>query len=218
MQIPISTTPEFDFNGWSQSLIAEFGAHILAAQPEALQLEDFLCQVENDLSRGLSAVDQRRIACGVGCGACCCVNVAILQPEAHNIAAHLHRTCSVAELNELRVRMEQMLVVICGLDDEERIATSQPCVFLDQQGSCSIYPVRPVLCRSITSTCASACRAALQYSMFEEPQPIMMNMFQKKLMETAFTALARMWQESGGDDRSQELTAAVFPLLHHLKS
>ncbi len=215
MQIPTCTTAEFDFNAWGQGLIAEFGAHVRDVQPEGLQLEDFFCRVESDLSRGLSVADQSHIACGAGCGACCCVNVATLQPEAHNIAAYLRRTCSATELDELSTRMGQVLVMICGLDDEERIATSQPCVFLDPQGSCSIYPVRPLLCRSITSTCASACRAALQLDMFKEPQPVMMNMFQKELMETAFTALARMWQEGGGDGRSQELTAAVYPLLHH---
>ncbi|MDD2557549.1 MAG: YkgJ family cysteine cluster protein [Desulfuromonadaceae bacterium] len=214
MQILTSTTTEFDFYVWSQSLIAEFGAQVMSVQPEQLRLEDFLGRVEKVLSRGLSGEDQRHIACGAGCGACCCVNVATLQPEAHNIVAHLRSTCSAAELGEWSSRMEQMLAMICGLDDEERIASSQPCVFLDQQGRCSIYPVRPLLCRSVTSTCASACRAALQLSMFEEPQPIMMNMFQKELMETAFTALALMWCEGGGDGRSQELTAAVYPLLH----
>ncbi len=213
MQIPASTTAEFDFNVWSQGLIAEFGAHVMTAQPEALQLEYFLCQVEDDLCSGLNTEDRDRIACGAGCGACCCVNVATLQPEAHNIATYLRSTRSVAELRELSTNMEQVLIVIRGLDDDERIATSQPCVFLDQHGSCAIYPVRPLLCRSITSTCANACRSALQFSMFEEPQPIMMNMFQKKLMETAFTTLAQMWHEGGGDGRSQELTAAVYPLL-----
>ncbi|MDY0212056.1 MAG: YkgJ family cysteine cluster protein [Desulfuromonadaceae bacterium] len=215
MHIPTCTTSAIDFNAWGQSLIVQFGAHVTGARPEALQLEEFLCQIEKDLSNGLSVEDRSHIACGAGCGACCCINVATLQPEAHNIAAYLGRTCSTTELDELSTRMGQVLVRICGLDDEERIATCQPCVFLDQQGSCSIYPVRPLLCRSVTSTCASACRAALQFDMFEEPQPIMMNMFQKELMETAFTALARMWQEGGGDGRSQELTAAVYPLLHY---
>jgi hypothetical protein len=51
--------------------------------------------------------------------------------------------------------------------------------------------------------------------MFEEPAGILMNMFQKELMDTAFTALATMWETSGGDSRSRELTAAVYPLLQH---
>jgi len=49
--------------------------------------------------------------------------------------------------------------------------------------------------------------------MFEESATVVMNMFQKDLMDTAFNALAHMCEEVGGDSRSRELTAAVYPLL-----
>ncbi|MDY0291082.1 MAG: YkgJ family cysteine cluster protein [Desulfuromonadaceae bacterium] len=213
MQTLTSTTPEFDFNTWGQKLHSSFQGHIDAAAPVQLSLKEFLQQVEGELCAGLHASDSEMIACNAGCSACCRVNVATLVPEAYNIAAYLRHTRSAAELARLRAQMRQMLVVIGGLDDDERIATNQPCVFLDQEGSCSIYPVRPLLCRSITSTSAEACRAALGWTMFEEPSSVMMNMFQKELMDTAFTALAQIWHESGGDSRSRELTAAVYPLV-----
>jgi Fe-S-cluster containining protein len=213
MQTRNTTTAEFDFHAWSQTLINRFRPCVVASTPTQLILEDFLNQVESDLSTGLKASDGGMIACSAGCGSCCRVNVATLRPEAHNIAAYLRRTRTAAELDQLDQRMRQLLVVISGLDDDERIATHQPCVFLDQHGNCSIYPVRPILCRSITSTCADACRAALCDNMFEETGAVMMNIFQKDLMDTAFTVLAQLWQENGGDSRSIELTAAVYPLL-----
>jgi len=217
MQTLTSTTPEFDFHTWSQSLMARFRPHVVNVTPEQLSLEDFLRQVENELSAGLSASDSDMIACTAGCGSCCRVNVATLSPEAHNIAAYLRLTCSAAELEQLRGRMHRMLVVISGLDDDERIATNQPCVFLDHLGSCSIYPVRPLLCRSVTSTCADTCRAALSCDMLDESGSgtVVMNLFQKDLMDTAFNTLAQLWNERGGDSRSRELTAAVYSMLQH---
>jgi Fe-S-cluster containining protein len=187
----------------------------MGASPEQPTLEEFLDQVENELRAGLRASDRDMIACSAGCGSCCRVNVATLSPEAHNIAAYLCHAWSAAELDELREQMRRMLVIVSGLDDDERIATNQPCVFLDEQQSCSIYPVRPLLCRSITSTCVDACRAALCWNMFEESGTVVMNMFQKDLMDTAFNTLAQMWEERGGDSRSRELTAAVYPLLQN---
>ena len=62
-----------------------------------------------------------------------------------------------------------------GYYEEERIMARQPCAFLDGSGSCSIYPVRPLLCRSITSTDADACREALSMLALGENQPISYN-------------------------------------------
>lgn len=211
----ISTTPEFDFHSWSRNLKSRFAPGVAGAAPVPQLLSDFLDQVENELSIGLSASDRDMIACSAGCGGCCRVNVATLSPEAHNIAAYLRCTRSSCELEGLREQMRRMLVVISGLDDDERIATNQPCVFLDEEQNCSIYPVRPLLCRSITSTCAEACRTALCSSMFEESATVVMNMFQKDLMDTAFNTLAQLCEESGEDSRSRELTAAVYALLQH---
>ncbi|MFN2257369.1 MAG: YkgJ family cysteine cluster protein [Desulfuromonadaceae bacterium] len=215
MQTLISTTPKFDFQIWGQRLMARFRSHVVATDSDQLTLEDFLHQVEDELNAGLSVSDHDMIACTAGCGSCCRVNVAILSPEAHNIAAYLRRTCTASELKQLCMRMRQMLVAINGLDDDERIATNQPCAFLNEERSCSIYPVRPLLCRSVTSTCAEACRAALRSNIFEERGTVVMNLFQKDLMDAAFNTLAQLWHESGGDSRSRELTAAVYPLLQH---
>lgn len=215
MQSLTSTTPEFDFRTWGETLITRFRSSKGDATLRPLPLKEFLLYIEEELSAGLRESDSDMIACKAGCGSCCRVNVATLIPEAHNIAAYLRRTRSAAALEELCGRMRQMLVVISGLDDDERIATNQSCAFLDQHGSCSIYPVRPLLCRSITSTCAEACRAALRCYMLNESGTVVMNMFQKDLMDTAFNTLAQLWHESGGDSRSRELTAAVYPLLQH---
>nr|WP_320049867.1 YkgJ family cysteine cluster protein [uncultured Desulfuromonas sp.] len=170
-------------------------------------------RVESDLEQCLTSDDRRRVACKAGCGSCCRVNVAVLRPEAVNIARYLHKTRNTQELRLLKKQMRALCVAISGLDDDERIAVRKNCVFLDDAGSCSIYPVRPLLCRSITSTSAADCRDALAMQVFGESKPVMMNLIQKNLMNVAFQGLASALEDYGHTSQGQELTAAVLSVL-----
>ena len=176
-------------------------------------MEQLINQVEYDLERCLTDEDRCRVACRAGCGSCCRVNVAVLRPEAVNIARYLQQTLSTRELRELKQQMKALCVAISGLDDDERIAVRKNCVFLDDAGSCSIYPVRPLLCRSITSTSAADCREALAMQVFGESKPVLMNLMQKNLMNVAFQGLASAMEDHGLDAHGQELTAAVLAVL-----
>ncbi len=176
-------------------------------------MELLIDRVEYDLEQCLTNEDRRRVACQAGCGSCCRVNVAVLRPEAVNIARYLQKTRSTRELRELRQQMKALCVAISGLDDDERIAVRKNCVFLDDAGSCSIYPVRPLLCRSITSTSAADCREALAMQVFGESKPVLMNLMQKNLMNVAFQGLASAMEDNGLDAHGQELTAAVLAVL-----
>ncbi|WP_321533028.1 YkgJ family cysteine cluster protein [uncultured Desulfuromonas sp.] len=176
-------------------------------------MQHLIDRVEDDLERRLTHEDRCRVACQAGCGSCCRVNVAVLRPEAVNIADYLQKTRSAAELRDLKQRMKALRIAISGLDDDERIAVRKNCVFLDESGSCSIYPVRPLLCRSITSTSAADCRDALAMHVFGESKPVMMNLMQKNLMNVAFQGLASAMEDQGLDAHGQELTAAVLAVL-----
>lgn len=175
-------------------------------------------RVESDLEQRLTAEDRRRVACKAGCGSCCRVNVAVLRPEAVNIARYLHKTHTTQTLRLLKKQMRTLCVAISGLDDDERIAVRKNCVFLDDSGSCSIYPVRPLLCRSITSISAADCRDALAMQVFGESRPVMMNLVQKNLMNVAFQGLASALEDSGYTSQGQELTAAVLSVLVEMES
>lgn len=155
----------------------------------------------------------KHMACREGCSICCQVNVAVLPPEAASIAGFLKSSLSTGELEELREKMHSLLNSIKYLTDDERLFVNQKCAFLTKSGSCGIYPVRPLLCRSITSADADACREAITMVALDKGVMVPMNISQKTIMDTAFKALAEGLEEAGIDSASREITEAVADLL-----
>lgn len=153
------------------------------------------------------------IDCRAGCGTCCALNVAVLFPEVVNIVDFIRTRMPREEQQALQGRIAELFGKVRWLDDEERIFLQQSCAFLDEAGSCSIYPVRPLICRSITSIDAAHCEEALQAVPTGEERPIFMNMFQKSLMDQTFIAVADALTELGFDDRSGQLTVGTHRLF-----
>jgi Fe-S-cluster containining protein len=107
-------------------------------------------QAQRHLSARIDALPSRaQHACAPGCSFCCYLPVDVLAPEAFRIAAHLKRQCSPAELAELVFRL--------GAHRQPH-AAARPCVFL-AQGRCSIYAVRPLVCRGYNSLSQERCEA-----------------------------------------------------------
>jgi Fe-S-cluster containining protein len=170
-------------------------------------------RAEVDLVEGLEPSEGRRIACRAGCGSCCVVNVAVLFPEALAIAFHLQRRLPPPGRERIKARLDDLHGAIRWLDDEERIALRRSCAFLDHRGNCGIYPVRPLLCRSVTSTDPEACREAVAMMALGETRPVLMNLFQQELMNAYFLGAANALEELGLDGRGLNLTGAVKHLL-----
>ncbi len=156
-----------------------------------------------------------RIECRAGCGDCCIVNVDVLLPEAETIVAYLVDTRSKEELNELGEALARLDRETRWLDDEERIMNRKKCAFLDQEGCCSIYPARPLLCRSVTSTDAAACREALAMIALGENLPVIANLTQRNIYETAFSSFGNALAKHGKDHRSYRLASSVRQKLTH---
>ncbi len=152
--------------------------------------------------------------CKAGCGHCCVINVSVLLPEALTIVEHLEMLPDV-ERKELLARQDKLWRQIQGVDDEERIWMRKPCVFLDQQGSCSIYPVRPLLCRGVTSTDAEDCKKVLNDCLENEGQVVQMNLFQRELYDAAYIGLSEGLEEQGIDGRGFEVTGIVRYLIRN---
>jgi len=157
--------------------------------------------------------DASLVACGPGCAHCCAVNVAVLQPEAVTIVAFLERKLSASQLAELGEQIDELLACIGGLDDEGRIWRNRPCALLDAAGNCSVYPVRPLLCRGMTSIDPETCRQAIDLLPMGEAPAVTVNLFQSFLYNQAFLALARAMENAGLPSSSREMTAAMKSLL-----
>ena len=168
---------------------------------------------ERDLTRFGDSAERAQVACGPGCGACCVLNVAVLFPEAITIAWFLRRRFSDQQLDSLCARLKDLLTRTRWLDDEERLFVRVPCAFLDAKGCCMIHSVRPLLCRSITSTDPEVCHDAVAMAPLDGVPCVKMNLFQKQFIDTVYTELAGALEELGLDHRPRRLSAAVLTLL-----
>ena len=156
--------------------------------------------------------DASLIACRAGCGSCCVVNVSVLIPEGLAIAALLRRL-PVAEQELVTARLDWLWRAVRGLTDDERLSLGQSCAFLDVSGHCLVYPVRPLLCRSVTSTSAESCRQARTAHYFDEQSPVLMNLNQQQLYEAVYLGVSDGLERSGIDARGVKLTGLVRHLL-----
>lgn len=152
------------------------------------------------------------VACGPGCGHCCIVNVAVLEPEALLVAREVSLLAPL-QRGEVRERLRKLDWETAGMTDEERLVMQRPCAFLNAVGDCSIHPVRPLLCRKLTSTSAEDCQQAKVRAVFGETLPLTADLRHGQLYESAFTALAEGLREAGCDDRSRRLSSSVLGLL-----
>lgn len=158
--------------------------------------------------------DRSLLACAPGCQSCCVVNVSITLLEGISILRFLQQLNS-ADLERIVSRLDNLWRAVRGLDDEERLMLRRKCAFLDDQGCCIIYPVRPLFCRSISSTDVELCRAAVTEQVFGETQPVMMHQFQLQLYKTLFLGVAEGLTRAGLDGRSFQLCGLVRYLLSH---
>ena len=158
--------------------------------------------------------DRNLIVCGAGCQDCCVVNVSTTLLEGIAIARFI-RKFPEEELAQVRGRLDKLWRDVRGLDDDERLVLRRKCAFLDERGSCSIYPVRPLFCRSISSTDVEACRAAVTGSTFGEVKPVLMQQFQLQLYKVLFAGVGSGLEQAGLEGRSFQLCGLVRYLLNN---
>lgn len=151
--------------------------------------------------------------CRAGCPHCCVLTVTVLLPEAAAIAARLVVTLSTAERVPLADRLDYQRMRVRWMEDGERVRRQIVCPFLDGEGSCSIHPFRPIMCRGVTSLDSALCREALDPTELDVPQSVPMDQVRKSVMDGAFCALARAAGARGMDTRGIELAAGVGAFL-----
>jgi Fe-S-cluster containining protein len=102
----------------------------------------------------------KRLYCRDGCSACCHLAVHATFPEAVAVAPELsaQQTAALAAYVE-RIKKAHKDWGNLKSYLKEHKKNLGPCPFLNQKGSCSIYPLRPLACRALLSTRPAAwCR------------------------------------------------------------
>ena len=174
-------------------------------------LRSLIDQAEQQLAESKES-DFSLIACRAGCASCCVVNVSILFPEGMAISRYV-QALPPGQRSYIISRLDDLWRSVRGLDDDERVALRKPCAFLDQTGFCQIYPVRPFLCRGVTSTSAEGCRQALADTLLDESRPVLMNLFQQQLFEALYLGVGNGLDRAGLEGRGVKLTGLVRYLL-----
>ena len=209
-------TTDFDVRQY-QEKIHTMVMEQLSVTAEEIDLKGLMGQVvataEAELDEHLT--DHEEIACQAGCGSCCMLNVAVLFPEVVAIVDYVLESWPPERQRALIRRVDQLSRQVAGLDDEARLSLREHCAFLDEQGACAIYPVRPLICRSVTSTDAERCRESLDEPWPGAARPVLMHLLQKNLMEATFIGLGDALEDAGFDTRSGQLTVGVQQLLEN---
>jgi Fe-S-cluster containining protein len=100
-----------------------------------------------------------RAQCGSGCVSCCYVTVMSMPFEILAVARHILETKAPAEIEALKARLQE--VAALPIDPALRAKAAHPCALL-QDGLCTAYEVRPVVCRMTLSQSRAACEACLK--------------------------------------------------------
>jgi Fe-S-cluster containining protein len=138
-------------------------AAVLALASQAVELADQLINYFETVNHL-----PRPIACRVGCNFCCFNQVEVTPPEALLIRSYIAQNFSQQERESLRQRVSRALYLKAGKSKEKiaRLRGKLPCPLL-QEGKCSVYEVRPLVCRAMHALAADSCEAELRLGKLE---------------------------------------------------
>jgi Fe-S-cluster containining protein len=102
------------------------------------------------------------LACQEGCDACCHNLVELTPPEALHIGHFLSQHCSGAERDLVLTRVAKNLALAAGKSKVALATLRQelPCPLLRGR-RCSVYPIRPLVCRAMHALNRERCEADL---------------------------------------------------------
>ncbi|WP_435005604.1 YkgJ family cysteine cluster protein [Tundrisphaera lichenicola] len=129
------------------------------AAPSAIELAHTIHKL-TDRSVGqvhANCRDGHRVACQSGCTYCCTYPVAASAPEVLAIASFVRERFNEERRAALVARVDANIAATQGMDMGQRDRIRLDCPFLEA-GTCSVYEVRPVACRGVSSYSVDDCR------------------------------------------------------------
>jgi Fe-S-cluster containining protein len=102
----------------------------------------------------------RTFACEKGCSYCCHLKVEAFDHEVYGIVAYVLSTWSRDDVFALYYRLRDKAAQSAGLDPQEYLEKKISCIFLSEEGTCRVYPVRPIACVAYHSMSKEECITA----------------------------------------------------------
>lgn len=152
----------------------------------------------------------RQMACYKGCAHCCVLNVSVLVPEAIRIGNWIIRQLSDTEQASVMKRLHDHACWVRWMDDEERIFRRAYCPLLADDGSCMVYPVRPLVCRGVTALDQLQCRDAFEPVPEDITRSVQTDLLRRMVYEQVFSILGEALKQQHLDGRSLELGTGVL--------
>ena len=155
------------------------------------------------------------IVCRAGCAYCCFTQVVELTPaEALLLGQHVEQHFSAGEKQELLKRVDRNLRLKAGKGKKEAAALRPelPCPLLRQE-RCSVYEVRPLLCRAMHSLDAEQCRQDL---MCQKVSHFEFYSHRFEIVLSVSAGLAAGCQAMGCQGRALDLAGALKDYFAHL--
>jgi len=155
------------------------------------------------------------VACSIGCSHCCYQLVSVSAPEVFRIVRYVRSSMPSEKMEELIGRVRGLDKATRGTTSKARINIKKPCAFLESDGCCSIYPVRPLACSEFTSYNVQDCKRGKRIGF----KPF--GIIHEKARMIAFNAVRQGLQDGlavaipDADTKWLELTAAITAALDH---
>ncbi len=150
------------------------------------------------------------VACKQGCSWCCSFQVTVGAAEVFRIADYVRANLSEDELAKLRARLAEVVQKTAGLNADERPLAGVPCALLVDH-ACSVYPVRPLVCRGCNSMDAAICEEATRRPEVHIP----IDGAQRALHEGTSGGLFSALAEAGWPAEMYDLCSALLIALDH---
>ena len=157
---------------------------------------------------------EEKIACRAGCAYCCHYEVILSPAEAVLIGHHAKHSFSETEAVRLLERTDRILNLRDGksVSHRARVLHETPCVFLEDD-RCSVYEVRPLICRALHSLDRQGCKEAVR----ARRQKVAFVGYSHRyyVFQAVRSALRRTCAEMGCQTREMTIARALVDYFDH---
>jgi len=152
--------------------------------------------------------------CKPGCHYCCFNLPMVTPPEALLIGHHIDQTFTDQQKQTLNTRIQKILKKIAGKPSDEifMMRHELPCIFLEES-MCLIYAVRPVVCRTCSSTSAAHCKMIFENRNHRARLRTYPQMY--GILQTVHSRLIEFCREKGCQSDVLRLSEAIEDYFKH---
>jgi len=152
--------------------------------------------------------------CKTGCHYCCYNQPMVTSPEALLIGHHIEKTFTDQQKLTLNEKIKKILNKIVGkhLYEIFMMRHELPCIFLEDS-MCLIYAVRPVVCRTCSSTSAAHCKMIFETRNHRARLRTYPQMYE--ILQTTHSRLIEFYREKGCQSDTLRLSEAIEDYFKH---